>query len=85
MLAVHLGHKLYADSRSDDLDSIIGTFYRPYNAFRCRLGQISSVAQAGLFSITVAHFIDVRYCRTPQNGEVECCTVENSGICLASV
>ena len=56
MLAVHLGHKLYADSRCDDLDRIIGNFYRQYNAFRCRFGQISSVAQAGLFSTNCCSF-----------------------------
>jgi hypothetical protein len=45
----HLGHNLFADLKSDDLDSIIGCFYRQYNSFRGRFGHTASLVQARLF------------------------------------
>ena len=46
----HLGHILYADLHSDDLDSIIASYYRQYNSFRGRFGEIASYVQATLFN-----------------------------------
>ena len=46
----HLGHILYADLHSDDLDSIIASFYQQYNGFHGRFGEIASYVQATLFN-----------------------------------
>ena len=48
-VAIHLGHKIYADCRTDDFEGIISSFYRQYNSFRCKFGAIASMVQAELF------------------------------------
>ena len=45
----HLGHKLYAETRKDDLEGVISSFYRQYNLFRSKFGQLASSIQAELF------------------------------------
>ena len=73
MFAVHLGNKLDADSRSDDLDSIIDNI--------TPLGRSFQLHKLDYLALTVAHFMEAAIA-APQNGEVECCMAENSEICL---
>ena len=54
--AIHLGHKLFSDLRSDDLNGIISSFYRQFNSFRCRFGAIASKVQANLFTTYCSSF-----------------------------
>ena len=46
---IHLGHKLYSDRKSGNVDGIIASFYRQYNMFRSRFGDIPSSVQCELF------------------------------------
>ena len=46
---IHLGHKLYSDRKSSNVDGIVASFYRQYNMFRSRFGQIPSSVKCELF------------------------------------
>jgi hypothetical protein len=52
----HLGHKIYADLRKDDLEGVISSFYRQYNQFRSKFGCVASVVQAELFQSYCSSF-----------------------------
>ena len=52
----HLGHKIYADPKRDDLEGVISAFYRQFNNFRSKFGHVASVAQAELFQSYCSSF-----------------------------
>jgi len=52
----HLGHKLFANIAQHDLDGIIGNFYKQFNCFRSRFGNVHSAVQSELFQTHCSSF-----------------------------
>lgn len=52
----HLGHKIYAATGMNDLDGVIAAFYRQFNYFRAKFGNVASSIQASLFETYCSSF-----------------------------
>ena len=48
-VVIHLGHKIFADMRTDDTEGVISAFYKQFNVFRSKFGNIASKVQGELF------------------------------------
>ena len=55
----HLGHTIYASTGRNDNDGIIATFYRQFNWFRSKFGNVASKVQAHLFETYCSSFYGV--------------------------